>query len=293
MEDKNYILSNIPKKVLELLWIKENAQENHISELDNEPSCIILNDEIDNNISEYDISQNISYYPNYHNITAKQRYIYLKWLEDITKPIQIGYVFMFYYGLERHLLYGEFEKAFEMVNRLRIYHNNNSFNAYSADALLISALYHKKIDLLQKVDINKASPNISLFVTAFLAGRIEIEELIGISKDVGFTNQRYIKNNLELFKSILKESLINKFGVPFYPVSEEDIKECKTTFPIILANYSLKMEERIANAPHIISNKKIKENIFQLLTETHNKIKCQNKTAKKSQKVEIKKENLP
>ena len=64
--------------------------------------------------------QDIGYYPSYKNLKAENRYVYLNWLRDVTAPIPIGYVFIFYYGLERHLLFGKFEQAFDMIVKLRV-----------------------------------------------------------------------------------------------------------------------------------------------------------------------------
>ena len=53
--------------------------------------------------------QDFGYYPSYENLSAEQRRCYLEWLaagrEDVD-PSQrsLGYVFMFFYGLERRIL---------------------------------------------------------------------------------------------------------------------------------------------------------------------------------------------
>jgi hypothetical protein len=53
--------------------------------------------------------QDFGYYPSYENLTAEQRRCYLEWLaagREDADPSQrsLGYVFMFFYGLERRIL---------------------------------------------------------------------------------------------------------------------------------------------------------------------------------------------
>jgi len=67
------------------------------------------------------------YYPTYASLSPRQKWIYLNWLQDVSKPVNIGYVFLYYYGLERHLVLGEFDLAFDEILCLRKYHNNQWF----------------------------------------------------------------------------------------------------------------------------------------------------------------------
>ena len=272
------VMMGIPNAVLDLLWIKGGEYSNYSPALKDEPSLIDVELEIEQ--GDINDDEDIGYYPSYRNLSPKQRYKYLNWLKDISRPIPIGYVFIFYYGLERHLLYGKVELAFDMIVKLRKFHDNNSFNGYSADALLISALYHKKIDLIDKINLTKATPALAQFVVASLTGKLDAEHLIRNCKDVGFTNQRYIKSNPDLFKVALSNILKEKFGIPFYIVSEESFKKCSKTFPLVIANYSLNMNQRIANAPDITSNMDYCTEVLSLLKEAHEKVKEQKKESR-------------
>lgn len=264
---KNY---GIPDDVKELLWIKEREQTFEHNLL-KEPSLLDMTLEVRFNANNP--IQDIGYYPSYRGLKPENRYIYLNWLRNVTSPVPIGYVFIFYYGLERHLIFGKFEQAFDMIVKLRMYHNNNSFNAYSADALLIAALYHKRPDLIGKIDLNKATPKLAQFVIASLTGRLESDLLIENCGNVGFTNKRYIKSDYNLYVELLNEVLSEKFGDVGYPIERGDFLKCKETFPLVLANYSLKTEERIANAPDLDTNEEFRKNVFALLSEAHEKVK--------------------
>lgn len=71
----------------------------------------------------------------------------------------------------------------------------------------------------------------------------------------------------------LYEVLKEKFGDAGYPIEKGDFLKCKETFPLVLANYSLKTEERIANAPDLDTNEEFRKNVFALLSEAHEKVK--------------------
>ena len=100
-------INAISDDVKDLLWIK-NKTLSFDNNLANEPSLIDLDIEIKSDT--YNSIQDIGYYPSYRNLKPENRFIYLNWLCDITAPIPIGYVFIFYYGLERHLLFGNLNR---------------------------------------------------------------------------------------------------------------------------------------------------------------------------------------
>lgn len=85
----------------------------------------------------------MGYWPSYDSISAEDRAVYLDWLAAGRRNPQtdIGYVFLFFYGLERRALAdaprSDRAKADlaairqEVVELLRLYGNNNSFNRYA------------------------------------------------------------------------------------------------------------------------------------------------------------------
>ncbi|MBZ0220379.1 MAG: TerB N-terminal domain-containing protein [Candidatus Methylomirabilis sp.] len=91
--------------------------------------------------------RDLRYWPSYSEITTQSRSAYLEWLANGKKnpDINIGYVFLYYYGLERRLL-SDFEKsesarkeadliAAEISRLLSIYGHNASFNRYATGLL--------------------------------------------------------------------------------------------------------------------------------------------------------------
>ncbi len=108
---------------------------------DNDPSLIDSTLTIDSRSPDYAGDQ-MDYYPSYSRITPQSRSAYLEWLaSDRTDPeTYIGYVFLYFYGIERRLLIDETKgqvsdderKALiQELKRLKnIYGDNRSFNSY-------------------------------------------------------------------------------------------------------------------------------------------------------------------
>jgi len=97
----------------------------------------------------------MGYWPSYQNISSSSRAAYIEWLAgDRSDPdAYIGYVFLYFYGIERRILIDgekglvseeEHNALVRELYRLKaVYGNNNSFNGY-VSALLSQAwvLYH-------------------------------------------------------------------------------------------------------------------------------------------------------
>ncbi len=90
-------------------------------------------------VAEQDPSAKMGYWPSYRDISPSCRLIYLRWLSTgkADPATDIGYVFLYFYGLERRLLVdrpGPEEGALLVaeLRRLRsIYAGNGSFDGYS------------------------------------------------------------------------------------------------------------------------------------------------------------------
>lgn len=179
----NYLFQRIPNKVLNLLWFANGTRQNYFSKTNNvvfdfvghtisisssilnEPSAIYIDLPIDNTF----ISPTpLDYFPSYEKLTPQERAAYINWLTDITAPIDIGYVFIFYYGLERHLLFGNSEDALKTILLLRKYHKNDSFLFYSGGAVVLYSLIHNKLDILQSIDITQLSIDLRLLVKVLI-----------------------------------------------------------------------------------------------------------------------------
>lgn len=263
----------IPDDVLNLLWIKNGPLCNCAAAEENEPSAIDLSLPLDLSPTENDQTADIGYYPSYERLTPKQRTVYLRWLSDISKSVPVGYVFIFYYGLERFLFTEKYEAALDMINRLRLFHSNNSLLGYSADAMLVGCLLHNRPDLIGMIDTSKTSTELYLYIKGYLAGGLSASDLMNTCRRWNFTNTRYIKGQPALFEQQLSEVLTEQYGSSILPLSHDRYVQAERTFTIALANTSLPQDARFAAAKDITSNTEVAQTVLSLLQTAHDRVK--------------------
>ena len=237
-----------------------------------EPSLISLNLPVGEIIKN---PENIDYFPRYAALQPDERATYLNWLKNIDETIPIGFVFIFYYGLERFLFTQEdkFEKAFNMILRLRRHHKNHSFQAYSYDTLLFACIYRQHWELFNELFKDKQflSP-LTLACMAQTGKQLFPEDILNLASAVGFKNKRYIKNEPKLFLQVLGEILHEKYASSGYPLSKISIIDCprKSVCPVI-ANTSLRFMPY--HVPNLLENALFKRDLLEILNSTHEKVK--------------------
>lgn len=277
--------------VFSLLWFKDGKYKNYEPQKETvfendlfriyisfqeEPSLLVSNLPINLN-GKLDVNESIGYYPSYSGMTPDQRWVYLNWLRDITQPVDIGYVFVFYYGLERHLIYGNFKRAADTIMVLRKHHKNGSFQSYSLNALVLSAVVHKDEDALKRIiesakgeDVNNAL----LIAKYVMKMDLSVAEIITLCNPVGFKNKRYLKNYPDLFATAVNDQLIDGFNsdsFPFYTLDTAYENEGS----IVFANISFSEGARYAMVPSIINNAKFKDSVHSILSKSHETVKRQ------------------
>lgn len=135
-----------------------------------EPSLINPSLQIDKSRPDFK-GNDLSYWPSYSECSPQARAAYLHYCSNSfeTQDIPIGYVFMYYYGIERRLLVDEIEKKEEKeliaeVRRLRKLHSDNSsFNGYSnrlLNFIEVDDLVHENIDHSRLKSYSELSDNI-------------------------------------------------------------------------------------------------------------------------------------
>ena len=261
--------------------------------LDLEPSLIFMNMPIKQPADEMLIPRP-SYYPHYANLTPEQRWIYLKLLTNpYDSKINIGYVFILYYGLERHLLHGDFHSAFNVILKLRDVHKNKSFQSYSGDALILSALWRGKgdyIPLFIKSLWNEREYHFSvnLLLMCYYSFNVPFQskDLMLTAREFLFAKTNYIKNNPDVFENCLKETIQEKTGLEyvnlkhfFTDIVVENLRRFDT---IIYANTSL-VSTKIS-IPVLITNVEFKGHMLMYLTCAHDKTKQKLAEVRKKQK---------
>ena len=282
----------IPENIRQLLWFSDGQFKNYNPEIDQkilfqnemfkitfsfqtEPSLIYASMPVDYN-TNVDTVEKLGYYPSYERLNPQQKFVYLQWLCDISKPVDIGYVFIFYYGLERHLISGKFSEAVNTILTLRQYHKHPSFLSYSENALVTAAILHKDKDTLIKVldliDDTSYCSSVVLLGKFLMHIDLTIDEIISISSAVGFINKKYIKDYPALFKKSLEANLVKEFGKNSYP-----IYQLKMQYPsqhiMSFANISFDQEIRSPILPDLMHSPEFSSSINSILTMTHNDVK--------------------
>ncbi len=262
--------AKIPKHILDLLWFI-NGERKNCNDY-KEPSAIDVTLSVELPSQDY-IPCDIGYYPSYINLSPTEKAVYLNWLCDITQPIPIGYVFIFYYGLERWLFTDSYKDAVKVILTLREFHNNHSFLSYSADALLISSVLRQEkefLDIIPTIARGK-DKSFNIAIAAYFQKKLSPELITATCSSWGFTNRRYINEHNRLFLDIMQNILAEQYTAPYFPLTDDDISGATENVYTALANYSLR--HRIANLKDITSNPKLKDAIFKLLVETHERVK--------------------
>ena len=294
---QNLSAFTIPQDVLSLLWFADGPLKNYDADQegsflddpelgmrftfrmseDEEPSAIFTRELIQEpqNVMFVDTPR---YYPSYRQLEPEQRWVYIKWLANIDAPIDIGYVFLFYYGVERHLLEGNYEEALKTIRRLMEHHPHSNFPIYAIDAALGGALYHQREsdmrDILETINTERMMISSPLYhyIKFFLNIPLTSTDIIAASSVVGFYNSRYVKSEYELFEATLDEKIESEYKTTSSMWDFVDINKCPVADVEFTANRSIKT--RRISIPRIISEKTIlSKKLRKALEETHEEVK--------------------
>lgn len=315
LKSNNIIIKNssnflpVHQDILDLIWIIDGPNKNYenkpkfINKFNvdgftftftfsgsTEPSAIYTKLPISKNVNEK--VDRPSYYPTYLDLTPDQKSVYWKLLENpYNTEIDIGYVFILYYGLERHLLNGNFNKALDVILKLRDVHLNKSFQTYSGNAIILSCLMQQKpemvLSFLSSLDKNhEFSFSNNLFLMTYYSFMIPLKasDIMRMAKSFEFENNNYIKKYPEQFEKVLKELLIEKTGKEEILINNfiksEDQTKLRTEKLRVFSNTSLLDNE--INVPLYTDHLKFKKVMYELLEVTHERVKNEIKLLKKN-----------
>ena len=280
-EDIKHISSPFSTKInisIEPSGIKTSIDNGH--NFYGEPSLIWENLPIEKN-TDLDIQP--IYYPSYFALMPRQRYQYLNWLRDTTQPTNLSYVFLYYYGLERHLLIGDFDAAAEEILKLLKYHDKGTFRTYAQEALICSALYRGKTEILKDSSlIFDGISNETLLIRKKFKNKIRARDILRLAPQLGFNNRRYIKTMPNEFESELTK-LIDTFESSSDSlldlVPENDMDYEMTS---VFANMSLPAEVRNINIPRLLDDDRFRLPLKSLLEQAHQNLKIKKQKQRKS-----------
>jgi hypothetical protein len=279
-----------------LLWINNNqdyqTRENKTLEIDDFISLSIsFNEEVEPSLIDLSLPvrepsavvERPPYYPSYSNLTSEQRWVYLNFLKNpYDTDIDIGYVFILYYGLERHLLQGDFYSAYKIILKLRDVHSNKSFQNYTANALILTAMLHNHgeevIEFVKSLD-KEYEFNFSdnLFLICYYSFNLPLypKDIMRMAKTFEFANNNYIKKYPDIFELNMKEVIKKEYkdDKVFLDkiLTKTELKKIRYQDVSIFANVSI--IDKTIPIPMLPDNFRLKKEMNSVLELAHEKTK--------------------
>lgn len=220
------------------------------------------------------------YYPSYSGLSPKHRYQYLNWLRDVTQETNLSYVFLYYYGLERHMLLGNYDMAVDEVICLINHHRKSSFRTYAINGLILASGYRKRTDIVKKAPfILEDSSPAALYIQYLARDPLTAKEIINLSSRAGYNNKRYIKEMPELFEKEL-QSTIDEYESKHRSIWDSvDLSKVKENSYAYIANYSVPDSIRNIKIASPIDDPDFSSLLRELLKTTHLRVKESKKRA--------------
>lgn len=236
------------------------------------------------------------YFPCYRNLSPEQKGIYLELLQNpYNSEIDIGYVFILYYGLERQLLYGNTEKAIDVILKLRDVHKHKSFQNYSAKAIILFSLINGKDENIRKFmkSLDKDfeylfSDNLYLLCSYTSDIPLNAKDIMRMAKSFEFTNNTYIKKYPEIFSKHLEDVLKEKVKTNTVDLKQylniKEIKKMPTIEDFLFINNSL--ANKLIPLPDVCQSFKLKRDMNIFLEMAHDRVKEEVATLRKEGKIQ-------
>ena len=214
------------------------------------------------------------YYPSYSDLSPKHRFQYLNWLRDVAQETNLSYVFLYYYGLERHMLVGNYDMAVDETLRLLQYHDKSSFRGYVTSALIAASAYRKRPYIITKAPfLLEETTNHSLILRRLAGSSLTAKDVIKLSTKVGYANKRYIKLYPNLFETKLQR-LIDEYEVTNGNIlTSIEVGKLPKESNIFFGNTSLPENIRTFVVPDLIGSSKLSTTLRNLLSEAHRNVK--------------------
>lgn len=294
--------------IKDLIWIGDGSKKNYTNRpqkttqstingisitfsfgIQEEPSLLYLKLPID---SKGMPTERPPYYPSYRELTPAQKGVYWKLLNNpYDSSIDIGYVFILYYGLERYLLTDRYEEVIDVIIKLRDVHTNKSFQSYSANAIILMCLYHQRADIVGKFmqSLDKEyelnfSANLFLLCKYSLNLTLNSKDIIRLAKSFEFTKTNYIKNFPDLFEELLTSNISKKFSAPVIQcanlISNAEFRKLPKQEVPLFSNISI--QDKSICIPLIVTSFHFKKDIYDLLNKTHEEVKVKLAQIRKS-----------
>ncbi|MBD2784140.1 TerB N-terminal domain-containing protein [Xenorhabdus sp. DI] len=211
--------------------IKSDASEKYTDFYSDGSDASLVNDALSiQTVTRHHEDDSLGYWPSYSTLSPSCRGAYLDWLasdrNDVTCPI--GYVFIYFYGLERRILVDgkqkdfpdtEFKMLFEEVSRLRhIFQTNNSFRRYATQLMEAMLLLRPNTIVIDNENEYFASGSSLLFqfrLATIVAQKKPIPAELALAWVKYYTEYALrtpARRCAEEFTALFKQRYVKKFG---------------------------------------------------------------------------------
>ena len=220
----------------------------------------------------------LPYFPHYIDLSPSQRFTYLNWLRNVDNPIDIGYVFLYFYGLERHLLLGNIDKAVTQIIRLRNHHQNKSFHGYTQYSIIHACIMRNRIDLLMNLELQvKDFTNAQLLLAQNMRFVLSANNLADVFYKLYPKSRKAIKDNYSLFVNCIKTTLVKMFQIDSFSLSDIDISKAPTVRERRFCNYTFPEEIRFVDITDYYKCDDFLSKINLVFTNSYEHYKSENK----------------
>jgi hypothetical protein len=219
------------------------------------------------------------YFPSYSvSLTPEQRWEYLCWLKDIKQKAHLSYVFIYYYGLERHLVLGDYDKAVDEIIKLREFHTHPSFNDYSISALISASAHRKRVDIIQKYPQLLEETTTEAIYLRYLAGKdVTASYIYKLFLEKKVFSHAYLVRLVEKNPDKFKQTLSDVFDEYIYAqgsiLGSIHPTSLNTTSCLNFANTSFPPEMRSSKTPDLINNSLLQQHIKKIISATYYRCK--------------------
>ena len=223
-------------------------------------------------------------YPKYYRLTPEQKFIYLNWLKDIDRPIHEGYKQLFFFALERQLIIGNFDIAWDTILRLNKNTSKYEFLSFQSIDTLFSACMMNRLDLLHKMSCIFEEPgwdDKQILTKYYTNEPIEAYETMKIN--CYNANTRYFRvapnDYTEEMKTLLQKKVGSTFILTEKFISENNRKKSH----IILGFHNSSFPYELRNLDILLPDTSALLNFIQELhQECHEKTKIRLKNRRKN-----------
>jgi hypothetical protein len=217
------------------------------------------------------------YSPSYAELSPEQRWLYLDWLRDPRRPIDLGFVFIYFYGLERHLVFDAFDAAVQEICLLLEHHSKKTFPQYARCALAAGGIFRNRYDIFDRLPWILEDPDsVSLWVKLHLNHRLSPNSLIDLRSCAKFHKTTYLKKYPERFLQVLTRVMDEDershrcHVLKRFP--QDSLPKVKMS---VFANRSLPRDITDPEVPDILSYRPFLSEIHGLLERAHETLKAQ------------------